>query len=230
MLATIANGGVRAPRSGALARAERAGTPALQPEAGLLSHISGQREATNARVRLRDSRRAARSAPTARGRMARSVVPRRGRRAADRGRPTRRRPRGCRRRRWRRLVRAVVGSSYRTRRARAPCSPTPAPHSPGRWRRRDRNPGDDPRSGLPGRGRRLHDTGATCCAMARSSAIHRIVPDACSPAMRSMTGPRAASSSRLGPRSVTSIGLCTRNSRSRRRPARTPKGGVRTSR
>ena len=34
MLATIANDGVTTPRSGALARAERAGTPALQSEAG----------------------------------------------------------------------------------------------------------------------------------------------------------------------------------------------------
>ena len=34
MLATIANDGVSAPRSGALARTERAGTPALRPDAG----------------------------------------------------------------------------------------------------------------------------------------------------------------------------------------------------
>ena len=52
--------------------------------------------------------------------------------------------------------------------------------------------------------------GTTCSPMARSSAIHRIVPDACSPARRSMTGPSAASTTGLGTQSVTSIGLCTR--------------------
>ena len=46
--------------------------------------------------------------------------------------------------------------------------------------------------------------------MARSSAIQRMVPDVCSPAMRSITGASAEMRIGIGTASTTSIGLCTR--------------------
>ena len=52
--------------------------------------------------------------------------------------------------------------------------------------------------------------GTTYSPMARSSAIQRIVPDACDPASRSITGASAAISTGIGTASVTFIGLCTR--------------------
>ena len=52
--------------------------------------------------------------------------------------------------------------------------------------------------------------GATWSPIARSSAIQRMVPLVCSPAIRNMVGPSAAISIGIGIGSATSIGLCTR--------------------
>ena len=49
-----------------------------------------------------------------------------------------------------------------------------------------------------------------CDPMARSSAIHKIVPSVRSPQRRSISGPSAASSTGVGATSVMSRGLCTR--------------------
>ena len=64
--------------------------------------------------------------------------------------------------------------------------------------------------GRPASAAALVRRGTTYSPMARSSAIHRIVPDVCSPAIRSITGASAASRIGVGT-SVTSSGLCTRN-------------------
>ena len=100
---------------------------------------------------------------------------------------------------------------------------TPRPRRGCGWcarrRRRSRRrgtgtPGCRPRCGAPAARRPRPPCvmrGATWVAMARSSAIQRMVPSVRSPARRSMTGPRAASSTGVGVTSVMSRGLCTRN-------------------
>ena len=52
--------------------------------------------------------------------------------------------------------------------------------------------------------------GTTWSPIARSSAIQRMVPEVCSPAMRSITGASAEMRIGISMASATSIGLCTR--------------------
>ena len=75
----------------------------------------------------------------------------------------------------------------------------------------DRDAGDDARRGLARRRPRPSMTrGSTWSPIARSSAIQRIVPDASSPAMRSITGASAATRIGVGVMSVMSSGLWMR--------------------
>ena len=53
--------------------------------------------------------------------------------------------------------------------------------------------------------------GAMWSPIARSSAIHSTVPSACSPAICSITGPSAATSTGIGVSAPSTVGLCTVN-------------------
>ncbi len=64
-------------------------------------------------------------------------------------------------------------------------------------------------AGLPASAAALLIFGAMCSPMAFSSAIHSEVPSACSPAICSITGPSAATSTGIGVSAASAVGLCT---------------------
>jgi hypothetical protein len=94
----------------------------------------------------------------------------------------------------------------------------------------DGDPGDDPRRGPPGVAAAFVMRGTTCSATARSSAIHRIVPDGLLAGEAEHHRAQGGEQHRVGAQSVTSIGLCTRYRRSRRPPTRASQAAFRTSR
>lgn len=73
----------------------------------------------------------------------------------------------------------------------------------------DRNPGDDSGAGRPAPPAAAVIRGTTCSPIARSSAIHSMVPSARSPASCSIVGPSADNRIETPNESVTSTGECT---------------------
>ena len=122
----------------------------------------------------------------------------------------------------RRRARAGADSSASTRRARARGSPTPrAPSTSSLPHSATGTPATTRGLGLPASLAAFVMRGTTWSPIARSSAIQRIVPDASSPAIRSITGASAARRTGVGTMSVTSMRVVHAVARrSRRRPAR----------